>query len=187
MAALVSSDLRALVGVYRGEHVFSGAAPADDRPAAVVLGAQVRRGGRPSAALLARARHAAQLYARREIGTVIPTGGLGQHPPSEAEVMARILRDGGVPQEKTLLEDRARSTRESARFVAALVRERGIGEVVVVTDPLHCVRAVGAFRAEGLVARAAPAYGSPMWRRRGLRRGQFVREMGAIVWYRARQ
>ena len=185
--ALVLSDLRTLVGVYRGKDLPLFSAPADDQPAAAVLGAQVRRGGKPSATLLARTRHAAQLYTRGAVSAVVPTGGVGEHPPSAAEVMARLLREGGVPREKILLEDRARSTRESARFVAALAREKGIGAVAVVTDPLHCVRAVGAFRAEGLVARAAPVYGSPMWRKRGLRRGQFVREMGAIVWYRARQ
>ena len=183
----VFSDLRALVRLYRGEDVFTGGySPPDEVVAAVVLGAQVRKGGRPSGTLLARTRHAAGLYARGEVGAVIPTGGVGEHPPSEAEVMARILREGGVPEEKIWPEDRARSTRESARFVSALARVRKVGKVAVVTDPLHCVRAVGAFRAEGLSAVAAPVYSSPMWRRAGLRRGQFFRELGAIVWYRAR-
>jgi hypothetical protein len=65
----VLSDLRLLVRVYRGKDVFSGGRPPDGHAAAaVVLGAQVRRGGRPSGVLLARARHAAGLYARGEVG-----------------------------------------------------------------------------------------------------------------------
>ena len=183
----VFSDLRVLVRVYRGEDVFSGEHGRDGRAAAVVLGAQVRRGGRPSGALLARAGHAAGLYARGEVGVVIPTGGVGEHPPSEAEVMAKILKEGGVPDDKILLEGRARNTGESARFVAALARERGLEDLVVVTDPLHCVRTVGAFRAEGMDAWASPAYGSPMWRNGGLRRGQFLREAAAIVGYGVRR
>lgn len=186
-AGSVFSDLRVLARVYRGENVFSGSRAPDGHAAAVVLGAQVRRGGRPSGVLLERARHAAGLYARGEVGVVVPTGGVGEHPPSEAEVMAGILREAGVPGERILLEDRARNTRESARLVAALARERGMEDLVVVTDPLHCVRTVGAFRAEGMDARASPAYGSPMWRDGALRRGQFLREAAAIVGYGVRR
>jgi uncharacterized SAM-binding protein YcdF (DUF218 family) len=58
--------------------------------------------------------------------------------------------------------------------------------VLVVTDPLHCVRTVAAFERAGLRAWAEPVYGSPMWRGRWARRGQFVRELGALVWYRIR-
>ncbi len=189
MTGSVFSDLQALVRVYRGEEVFTGGySPSDETvAAAVVLGAQVRRGGRPSGVLLARARHAAGLYARGEVGVVVPTGGVGEHPPSEAEVMAGILREGGVAREKILFEDRARNTRESARFVAVLARENRLEDVVVVTDPLHCVRTVEAFRAEGMDAGASPAYGSPMWRNRAQRRGQLLREAVAIVGYGVRR
>jgi uncharacterized SAM-binding protein YcdF (DUF218 family) len=183
----VFSDLQALVRVYRGEEVFTGGCSLGGHAAAVVLGAQVRRGGRPSGVLLARARHAAGLYARGEVRVVVPTGGVGEHPPSEAEVMAEILREGGVPREKILLEDRARNTRESARLVAVLAREKRLEDLVVVTDPLHCVRTVGAFRAEGMDAAASPVYGSPMWRERTLRRGQLLREAAAIVGYGVRR
>lgn len=187
-AGSIFSDLRALVKVYRGEGVFSGEHGRDGHArAAVVLGAQVRKGGRPSGALLARARHAAGLYSRGEVGVVIPTGGVGEHPPSEADVMAKILREDGVPEDRILLEGRARNTDESARFVAVLARERGLETLVVVTDPLHCVRTVGAFRAEGLDVRASPVYGSPMWRNGALRRGQFLREAAAIVGYGVRR
>jgi hypothetical protein len=33
---------------------------------------------------------------------------------------------------------------------------------------------------------AEPVYSSPMWRKKWSRRGQFVRESGALVWYRIR-
>jgi uncharacterized SAM-binding protein YcdF (DUF218 family) len=144
-------------------------------------------GGRPSGTLRARARHAARLYAEGEVGLVIPTGGVGEHPPSEAEVAARILREAGVPEEAILPEGEARNTRESARLVAAMASERGIRSLLLVTDPLHCVRSVGAFRAEGILARASPVYGSPTWRKRGPRRAQFLREVVALLWYRIRR
>ena len=181
-------ELRTLVRLYRGERMFPQS-DALQRVAgvAVVLGAQVLSGGRPSGTLRARTLHAARLYAAGKIQLVIPTGGVGQHPPSEAEVMRRILREAGVPEEIILNEGEARSTRESARLVADMARARGIRDLLLITDPLHCVRAVEAFRVEGFEAQASPVYSSPMWCRRGLRRGQFAREIGALLWYRMRR
>jgi len=179
-------DFVGLVGVYRGRGPEPLVGGVEAPRVAVVLGAQVLSGGRPSRTLDARARHAAGLYAAAEVDLFVPTGGVGEHPPSEAEVMGRILRAGGVPEEAILLEDAATSTWDSAWLVADLARRRGIGEVRAVTDPLHCVRTVGAFREAGLAARAEPVYGSPMWRKSWSRRGQFIREMGALVWYRMR-
>jgi uncharacterized SAM-binding protein YcdF (DUF218 family) len=136
--------------------------------------------------LEARVQHAARLYAEGEVGLLIPTGGLGEHPPSEAEVMARVLREEGVPEEATLLEDRALNTWDSARLVAGIAGKLGAKSVVVVTDPLHCVRTVAAFRKAGLITWAEPVYSSPMWRGKWLRRGQLVREIGALAWYSIR-
>ena len=180
--------LRTLVRLYRGETVFPPSAALGKLDgAAVVLGAQVLPGGRPSGTLRARTLHAARLHAVGMVRLLIPTGGVGEHPPSEAEVMARILRQAGVPEGDILLEGEAGSTRESARLVAQIARERGIRNLLLVTDPLHCVRAVEAFRVEGFEAQASPVYSSPTWYRRGMRRGQLVREVGALLWYRMRR
>jgi uncharacterized SAM-binding protein YcdF (DUF218 family) len=153
---------------------------------AVVLGAQVLPGGRPSPTLEARTRHAGELYVRGLADLLVPTGGEGEHPPGEAVVISGILRKMGVPEAAILPEDTARSTWESAVSVAEIAHHRGIGEVLVVTDPLHCVRTVASFGKVGLLAVAEPVYSSPMWRKKWSRRGQFVRESGALVWYRLR-
>jgi uncharacterized SAM-binding protein YcdF (DUF218 family) len=98
--------------------------------------------------------------------------------------MARILVEQGVPETEILREAASHSTRQSAHYVAALARELDIGEVVVITDPLHCVRAASALRHEGLTAYPEPAPESPMWREPGERRAQFIREAEAVIWYR---
>jgi uncharacterized SAM-binding protein YcdF (DUF218 family) len=92
----------------------------------------------------------------------------------------------GVPEAAILREDRAGSTWESALRVAEIARRRGVDKVLVVTDPLHCVRTVACFGRVGLRAVAEPVYSSPMWRKKWSRRGQLVRESGALVWYRIR-
>jgi len=178
-------ELWRLLGVYLGRKRYPETA--EGRPRfAVVLGTQVLPGGKPSRTLDARVRHAARLYAAGVVEKILVTGGVGKHPPSEAEVMARILREEGVPEGAVLIEDEAESTWDSARLVAALAAREGVSEVLVVTDPLHCVRTVAAFRRAGLIAWAEPVYSSPMWRVPWLRRGQFLREGGALVWYRVR-
>ena len=181
----LTRQLRALFDVYRGRRCMLGERSESSR-VAVVLGTQVLPGGRASRTLEARVRHAARLYKEGGIRLLVPTGGLGEHPPSEALVMARILREEGVPESDVLLEDRARNTWDSARLVAGMADKLGVESVVVVTDPMHCVRTVAAFRRAGLMASAEPVYSSPMWRGKWRRRGQLVREIGALVWYRIR-
>lgn len=180
-------DARELWRVYRGGRVPGLVVGREEAVGvAVVLGAQVLRGGRPSSTLDARVRHAARLYAEGRARLLIPTGGLGEHPPSEAEVMAKILRSEGVPDAAVLLEDRALSTWDSAVLVSKMARRLGIDAVLVVTDPLHCVRTVAAFEETGLRAFPEPVYSSPMWRKGWSRAGQLAREAGALVWYRTR-
>jgi uncharacterized SAM-binding protein YcdF (DUF218 family) len=181
----LSGNLRALFAAYRGRELPRMPGEESKR-VVVVLGTQVLSGGRPSQTLEARVRHAARLYVEGAVDLVIPTGGLGEHPPSEAEVMARILREDGVPEDDLLIEDRALNTWDSARLVAGMAEKLGVGGVLLVTDPLHCVRAVAAFEKAGLRAWAEPVYSSPMWRGRWMRRRQLAREIGALIWYRIR-
>ena len=179
--------LRELLHVYRGGSLSRAPGEVSEPvEVAVVLGAQVLPAERASRTLEARVRHVARLYAEGRVTLIIATGGLGEHPPSEAEIMARILLEKGVPEDAILREDRALSTWDSARLVAKLARGLGIDGVLAVTDPLHCVRTVAAFERAGLLAWGEPVYSSPMWRKKWKRRGQLVREIGALVWYKLR-
>jgi uncharacterized SAM-binding protein YcdF (DUF218 family) len=183
----ILGELGELLRVYMGRPSTSAPGAVGARPrVAVVLGAQVLPGGRPSPTLEVRTRHAGELYVQGLTDLLVPTGGEGEHPPGEAVVMSGILREMGVPEAAILREDTAGSTWESAVRVAEIARRRGVGEVLVVTDPLHCVRTVASFGRVGLLAVAEPVCNSPMWRKKWSRRGQFVRESGALVWYRIR-
>ena len=181
----ILDELGELWHVYRGRRPRSASEGGEAR-VAVVLGTQVLAGGGPSRTLRERTLRGARLYNAGRVEKVLVTGGLGRYPPTEAEVMVRVLRDEGVPGADVLVEDRATSTWESARFVPGVLGDGSAGGVLAVTDPLHCVRAVAAFRRTGLRAFAEPVYSSPMWRDRWSRRGQFLRESGALVWYRVR-
>lgn len=125
--------------------------------AIVVLGARVLPGGVPGDSLRARTLQAVALYRRGLAPTILCTGGVGEHPPAEAEAAATLARQAGVPDAALLLEDRSTSTRENALFAAAIGRERGWRQVIVVSDPYHLWRARRAFARAGLTAYPSPA------------------------------
>jgi uncharacterized SAM-binding protein YcdF (DUF218 family) len=126
--------------------------PAD---AVVVLGAQVHRGGRPSAALRGRVQRAAALYRQGYAPRIVVTGGVGDAGIAEAAVMQGIAVGLGVPETAIVLEPTATRTAESARAVGAICREAGWRSVIVVSDPFHLRRSALLFAAEGVRVQTA--------------------------------
>ena len=151
----------------------------------VVLGAAVWPGGQPSPVLQRRVVHAVDLMQRGHAAYLLVTGGVGKHPPAEAEVMRRTAIAHGVPSQCILLEDQATSTFESAQRCSTMLRQRGWSRVLVVTDRYHLARALLAFRSCGVRAVGSPTLGKPTWRLRR-RLYYYVREYLALVWYLGR-
>lgn len=69
---------------------------------------------------------------------------------AEAAGMRDHARSLGVPAEVILLEDRARSTQENARYAASMMAERGLRRALVVTQPFHLRRSLRWFAKEGV-------------------------------------
>jgi len=130
------------------------ALPAD---AVVVLGARVLSGGIPSGALQARVEKAVELYQRGIASRLVFSGGVGDHPPSEAQVMRALAVQLGVPVEACSLEEQSHSTEQNARYSAELLRSLGAQRVVVVSDPYHLLRARQYFRLQGFEVATSPA------------------------------
>lgn len=120
--------------------------------AIVILGAAVWAGGKPSPALERRIQHAAKLYHQGAAPIIIGSGGLGKHPPSEAEIMAKCLVELGVPASSILSETRSHTTLENATYSARILRRSGGQRVLVVSDRYHLPRAVLCFRTLGFSA-----------------------------------
>lgn len=151
----------------------------------VVLGAAVWPGGEPSPTLLRRCNAAIALWHRGGFDLVIPSGGVGRHPPAEAEVMARLLREGGVPAGSIRPEPRAATTMETAENVLRML-EDGTADIVAVTDGYHALRTRIAFRAWGRdVQIASAARAEPRPRLRVTAR-QWLRETLALPFYLVR-
>lgn len=99
--------------------------------------------------------HGARIYHAGKAPLVVISGGhlpwLGERT-SEAEAMQTFMADLGVPSDAMLVEDRSVNTRGNAVFTAELLREQGIGRVLLVTSSLHMQRALASFRAAGVDA-----------------------------------
>ncbi len=150
-------------------------APDEAFDAIVVCGCRVLPNGLASRSLARRARYAAELYRRGLAPTLILTGGVGDHPPSEARAAAVIAREEGVPDEAIVLEERSTSTEENALEAARLVDAR---RVLVVTDAYHVFRAERVFRRHFARAVGVGTEGPTSVRIRGA-----LREVTALAGY----
>ena len=126
-------------------------------PAIIIFGAAVLAEGRPSATLRGRVAAAAAFGARCQAPLYLPTGGIGRHGPSEARVMAALLREQGVPEDRIMLEETGTDTLSSVRACARLLRAREWrGAVHVATSGYHLPRCVLLLRLAGIPARPCP-------------------------------
>lgn len=146
----------------------------------LILGAAVWETG-PSPTLARRARRGAALYHAKEVSHLIACGGLGRFPPTEAEMIARILHENGVPETAILREDRSTTTRENIAFALPHLRDLGVDRVVIVTDLWHGPRAKLVARRLGLRARSVA---TPLRGTHPLRQARMaLREALGFVWH----
>lgn len=155
-----------------------GARPAE---AIVVFGA-AQYNGKPSPVLKARLDHAADLYAKDLAPVVVVTG--GQQPGdtsknTEASASADYLAGKGVPQEDILRENNARNTWDSLASAANFLKARGMGRVILVTDPFHAARVQAMAKELGLDSSVSPTRTSPIRGTEELR--HFGRETVAVA------
>jgi len=118
----------------------------------------VREQDELGASSLYRCHHAARLY-QLQPGTVIVAGGkVDPRIPGRAcsEVMRDCLIELGVRPADVVIEDRSRSTAESAVECRAILEEQPQRRVVLVTEAYHMRRAKAAFDATGLSVEPAP-------------------------------
>jgi uncharacterized SAM-binding protein YcdF (DUF218 family) len=68
----------------------------------------------------------------------------------ESEMIAAIVIAAGVPADRVIQESSSKTTRDQARIIPAMLRERGFGQFVLVTSPVHMGRSLALFRAQGI-------------------------------------
>lgn len=124
----------------------------------LLLGVELGEGDQPTDELLARADAAAKAYAQGLAKSVVVCGGrLPGHAVCEADVMARLLEERGVPQCAIIRENQSQDTMENMRFAAKLLGGVKGKRVLVVTSDYHLRRSVMTARRAGFWAKGVAA------------------------------
>jgi DUF218 domain len=115
--------------------------------AVIVLGYPPRRNGQPHPVQRWRCRIAARSADPGRTTQMIFTGAAEGDGPSEAEVMSGYARDVlGVPGDRMVLENRARSTWQNIAFTLPVAQNADV--IKIASDPLHAARARRYVRAQ---------------------------------------
>lgn len=109
----------------------------------------------PSEATLVRLRHAARLHRLTKLPLLVSGGAPDGHGESEAEVMARSLKeDFGVPVR--WIESTSDNTAQNALHASLMLEKAGISRILLVTDALHMPRSERSFAQAGFSVVPAP-------------------------------
>jgi uncharacterized SAM-binding protein YcdF (DUF218 family) len=103
--------------------------------------------------------YAAWLYQRGKAPVILVSGGLLDWTllrSTPAEDMRALMEFMGVPPEAIWLQPESRNTYEDALYSARILKEKGIGRILLVTSAWHMPRSVELFQAQGLEVIPAP-------------------------------
>ncbi len=104
-------------------------------------------------------------------GNAEPDGKAGP----EADAMARVARDLGVPSKNIIAENKSRNTIESARALKGLLKGR---RIVLITSAFHLKRATAMFRKQGFTV--TPISASYLYQQRSLSFNSFIPEASSL-------
>jgi uncharacterized SAM-binding protein YcdF (DUF218 family) len=104
--------------------------------------------------------HGAQLYLQGKAPLLVLSGGRmtwgARKSRSEAEDMAEIAAALGVPRAAMLIEPDSLNTFENAAYTRALLADRQIDRILLVTSAMHMPRSLAIFQKQGFLAIPAP-------------------------------
>ena len=117
--------------------------------------------------------HAARIFHAGKIGHILVTGGNIPWQTAvapEAELIADLLVELGVPRGAIVVETQSRNTYENAVNSAEIIEDRGWQNVILITSGAHMPRALAVFSKAGIEAIPAstdirvrfPLYDSPL-------------------------
>lgn len=132
----------------------------DDPQVMVVLGCRVMPEGHPSVLLQDRLDTALDYWEEHPDVTIVTSGGQGSNEPvSEARCMADYLMEGGVPEDRILLEDQSHNTKENFLYSKELLADERIDvgetDVLVVSNGFH-LTGPGCWRSGSDTGRSPP-------------------------------
>lgn len=173
------------IGGYAAYRIWDQAGRDERRKAdaIVVLGA-AQYDGRPSPLFAARLDHAIELFHEGVAPRLIVTGGKREGDRTTEAASARVyVLAHDVPDSAILTEDVSRTTLQSLRGVADIMRSDGLRSAVFVSDPTHMLRVLRMATDLGIDAYGSPTRSSPLERDAIARIDATVHELGALAVY----
>ena len=127
----------------------------------VVLGT-AQLNGKPGDALEARLVEAKRIYDLGYAPAIITVGaGAPGDRTTEAASGKYWLRTNGIPAKKITAIEEGRDTLVSTKAYAAVMKKRYVSDVIIVTDPYHCKRAMAMANDQGIVSTCSPVQTGP--------------------------
>jgi uncharacterized SAM-binding protein YcdF (DUF218 family) len=187
LTRLILIGLLAVVGLggYVAYRIWDQGTRDEQRPAdAIVVMGAAQYDGRPSPVFAARLDHAIDLYHAGIARHFIVTGGKQEGDRTTEAASARAYAVGkGVPADAILAEDQSRTTLQSIRGVASLMRSKQLGSAVFVSDPTHMLRVLRMASDAGIEAFGSPTRTSPLERDPLRAADAVIHELGALAVY----
>lgn len=127
----------------------------------VVLGT-AQLNGKPGEALEARLKEAKRIFDLGYAPMIITVGaGAPGDRTTEAASGKIWLRTHGIPAKKITAIEEGRDTLVSTKAYASLMKKRYVSDVIIVTDPFHCKRAMTMANDQGIVSTCSPVQTGP--------------------------
>ena len=127
----------------------------------VVLGA-AQLNGKPGETLEARLVEAKRIYELGYAPLIITVGaGAPGDRTTEAASGKYWLRMNGVPAKDIIAVEEGRDTLVSTKAFASIMKKRYVIDVIIVTDPYHCKRAMSMADDQGVVSTCSPVQTGP--------------------------
>ena len=148
----------------------------------VVLGT-AQLNGKPGEALEARLVEAKRIYDLGFASSIITVGaGAPGDRTTEAASSKYWLRMNGIPAKKITAIEEGRDTLVSTKAYAAVMKKRYVSDVIIVTDPYHCKRAMAMANDQRVISTCSPVQTGPNTiANSGYR--YLIREAGAYLVY----
>lgn len=156
---LIALWLLFICGLTASIHLYGQLDRQQQADVIIVLGAGLRRDGRPGPALIRRGSQAADLWHAGVAPRLICTGGFPTTfiTRSEADACFDVLTERGVPADAIIMEENSRSTHENAVYSRQIMTENDWETAVVVSDSYHMLRATWIFSTIGIDMVSSPA------------------------------
>jgi len=127
----------------------------------VVLGT-AQLNGKPGVVLEARLVEAKRIFDLGYAPLIITVGaGAPGDRTTEAAAGKYWLQTHGIPEKKIIAIEKGRDTLVSTKAYVAIMKKRYISDVIIVTDPYHCKRAMTMANDQGIISTCSPVQTGP--------------------------